>query len=154
MFVIPLLLQADVSSFLISVPVTSLCLVFFFFFLHFLKGFLVHIPVQMFSCGLFFLPRCTLSRLSLRLLQAVRGSPAAPWFSGRHAVGSQASSATLSSTYYFLFFFLLLLLPGAERRGRGVVLMSANSTPTFGPTCNYRRVYPYLKHYLTRKICQ
>lgn len=41
MFVIPLLLQADVSSFLISVPVTSLCLVFFYFFL---KGFLVYIP--------------------------------------------------------------------------------------------------------------
>lgn len=114
-----LLLQADVSSFLISVPVT-----FFFAFL--------------------FIFCSNVSLRTSNLLRYLQQDPCE--FPNCEIVKqmtylSHALSATLSFYSHFL--------PKA-----GGMLMSVNSTPTLSQTCNYCRVYLYLKHCLTRKICQ
>lgn len=115
MFVILPLLQAHVSSFLISVPVTFLAFLFIIF-------------------------RSNVSRHTLNLQQdpcECPNSEIVKWMTYL----SHSLSATLSFYSHFL--------PKA-----GGVLMSANSTPTLSQTCNYCLVYLYLKHCLTRKICQ
>lgn len=43
---------------------------------------------------------------------------------------------------------------GGDREERRAALMSAHSAAAHCKTCNYSSVYLYLKHCLTRKICQ